>query len=252
MNIDDETTVPHRPNALEPRVVALEVGLDRLTADVKDLATVVRIQGQTVEQEIQKLVVAVTQAQAPKKTDWGLFISGVGLLLALGAAVLIPINNAANDNKYRIEQYHQSMVEHMKLDNHPVGTALQLRLEEQLRTHVANNAKEFQQHIDLYEKEFSEMRAYYKEKMDCMEKFTDAKIALVEKEIIGIQGKNDLYIDKLFGRVIELEKERIKQADNEHQELMQWRQKAMGLSSPDAFVPLIPRATDSHTVPDKK
>ena len=59
----------------------------------------------------------------------------------------------------------------------------------------------------------------------------------------GIQGKNDLYIEKLFGRVVEFEKERIKIADNEHAELMLWRQKAMGLTSPDAVVPLVKRET---------
>ena len=97
-NNDDETTVkPSQP--LEPRVAALEVGLDRLTADVKDLAAVVRVQGQTVRAEIQKLIVAVTQAQAPRRTDWGTVILGCMFILSLGAAVLVPLNNSMQDNK---------------------------------------------------------------------------------------------------------------------------------------------------------
>jgi hypothetical protein len=237
------TMAEQHESHLEPRVARLETGLETLTRNVSEMATSIRENALATNQKIDNLAIAVTQAQAPKKTDWGLFVSAIGLILALGAAVLIPINNAANDNKYRIEQYHQSMVEHMKMDNHPVGAALVQRLEEQLKTHIENNNREFQNHVAMDTKETEEIRRNFREEMESMTKFTDAKVKLVEAQIVGIQGKNDLYIDKLFGRVQELEKERIKVADNEHAELMQWRQKAMGLSTPDAFVPLVPRSS---------
>jgi hypothetical protein len=196
-----------------------------------------------MESEIQKLVVAVTQAAGPRKTDWSTIIAAVMMVMAIGAAVLIPLNNATQDNKAALERHHESLVEHQRLDMHPVGLALVQRMEGQLASHIANNDKQFKEHIESDEKEITRLEANNKEHLACMDKFHDAKISLVTEQIKGIQGKNDLYIDKLFGRVIELEKERVKIADNEHGELMMWRQKAMGLSTPDAYVPLIKRET---------
>lgn len=226
---------------LEPRVAKLEVGLDRLTEDVKDLAGVVRMQGQTVESEIQKLVVAVTQVQGPRKTDWGVIIAACGLMMAVGSAAFWPLNQSVQDLKLQQSAYHTSMVEHQKLDNHPVGTALMLRLEEQLRTHIANNEREFKAHTETDKAEFETLHKCFSEQIASHEKLALAQHQLIEAKAEGTQGKNDLYIDKLFGRVLELEKERVKIADNEHAELMLWRQKAMGLSAPDAYVPLVPR-----------
>lgn len=229
--------------ALEPRVAKLEVGLDRLTEDVRDLAGVVRTQGAQVEQEIQKLVVAVTQAAGPKKTDWGVLIAAGGLVLAIGGAAFWPLNQQVQDNKAQIAAYHQSMVEHQKMDNHPVGAALVQRLEEQIKTHIANNERELKAHIEMDKNEFDSLHKCFAEQMAAHEKLALAQHQLIEAKSAGIQAKNDLYIDKLFGRVVELEKERIKIADNEHAELMLWRQKAMGLTSPDAVVPLVKRET---------
>ena len=112
-----------RAITLEPRVAALESGLDHLAADVKDLATVVRAQGQNVEHEMQKLVIAVTQAQAPKKTDWSLFISIGFFILALGSAVFWPLNKTGQDNVMTIQRLEQKLDAHMQLPLHPVGQA---------------------------------------------------------------------------------------------------------------------------------
>lgn len=240
---EEETTVQssRRPETLEPRVAKLELGMERLTEDVKDLANVVRIQGQTVEQEIQKLVVAVTQASGPKKTDWGTIIAACGLILAIGGAAFWPLNQQVQELKAQQTAYHTSMVDHQKLDNHPVGAALVTRLEEQLKIHAQINEKEMQDHIAQATRDHETMRTHFHEEIEMLQKLTDAKLALAEAEAKGYQSKNDLYIDKLFGRVQILENERTKAADNEHAELMLWRQKAMGLSSSDSYVPLVPR-----------
>lgn len=236
-------TQPKFDYALEPRVAKLEVGLDRLTEDVRDLAGVVRTQGANVEQEIQKLVVAVTQAQGPRKTDWGVIIAACGLMMAIGSAAFWPLNQQTQDNKTAIEKNLTSITDHQKLDNHPVGAALVQRLEEQIKTHIANNERELKAHIEMDKSEFESLHKCFAEQMAAHEKLALAQHQLIEAKSAGIQAKNDLYIDKLFGRVVELEKERIKIADNEHAELMLWRQKAMGLTAPDAYVPLVPRGT---------
>lgn len=108
---------------LEPRVARLETGLESLTKAVNDIATTIRDNNNSTNIKIDALAVGLANAAAPKKTDWGLFIAGIGLILALGAAVLVPLNNSTQDNKQSIEKYHEAMVEHMKLPLHPVGQA---------------------------------------------------------------------------------------------------------------------------------
>jgi hypothetical protein len=108
--MDKKHTRPDDVVPLEPRVTKLEVGLDRLTSDVKDLAGIVRSQGVAVEGEIQKLVVAVTEASAPRKTDWPTLISLAFLILALGGAVFYPLNATVSEikaNQIRMVQQGQ-------------------------------------------------------------------------------------------------------------------------------------------------
>lgn len=225
----------HGPS-LEPRVAKLELGMERLTDDVRDLAQVVRTQGSTMEQEIQKLVVAVTQAQGPKKTDWGVIIAAAGLVLAIGGAAFWPLNQQVQELKAQQATYYTSMVEHQKLDNHPVGAALVKRLEEQFQLHTTQNAKDLSEHIAMDAKE---IRLHYHEELEFQQKLQDAKNQLVESEMKGLREKLELYTDKLYARVVSLENTRLNEADKDKQELLLWRQKAMGLSTPPSVV--VPR-----------
>lgn len=240
------------PLHLEPRVVKLEASLDILTKNVTDLTTAVRENAINLDIKLERLTVAVTEAAAPKKTDWSTIMAAVMMIMAIGAAVLIPLNNLTQDNKVAIERCHESLAGHIKIDMHPVGWALVQRLESKLDTHIDNNDKDFASHILSDQKEMTSHIAQatrehnllsekFQVEISSHEKLMDAKFELIKAEINGIQGKNDLYIDKLFGRVQSLETERIKVSDNEHSELMKWRQKAMGLSSPNAVVPLVTR-----------
>ena len=117
---------------LEPRVVKLELGMERLTDDVRDLAQTVRTQGNQVEQEIQKLVVAVTQASGPKKTDWGTIIAGLALIMVVGSAIFWPLNQTSQESKVSINRIEQKHDDHVKVSNHPVGEALIQRLESRI------------------------------------------------------------------------------------------------------------------------
>lgn len=198
---------------LEPRVAKLEVGLDRLTDDVRNLATVVREQGNQMEQQIQQLIVAVTQAQGPKKTDWSTIIAAVMLILAIGSAAFWPLNQTSQENKQSLIRVEQLIDEHSKLNSHPVGMALIQRLEEQLQTHAAWG-----------EKNHEVLAAQMKSESEITQKCINAKID-------ATQEKNMLYIDKLYTRVIALEDQNRLNVERERDELSLWRQKAMGLSS---------------------
>lgn len=182
---------------LEPRVAKLEVGMERLTDDVRNLAVVVREQGSQMEGEIQKLVVAVTQASGPRKTDWSTIFAGIMLVLAIGSAVFWPLNQQVTDNKIQLDRVENRLIEADK------------------------------QIFDKYERE-----------MNAREKLLNSQYSLIDSKLIKTQEKNDLYIEKLWGRIQVLENEYIKNNDLERNELMLWRQKSMGLSTPDASTTL--------------
>ena len=253
MEDESVTNMPDQPtNHLEPRVAKLEAGLDILTRNVTDLTTAVRENSASMEDKLERLTIAVTQAQAPKKTDWSTIFAGVMLVLAIGSAVFWPLNQTSQDNKIRLEQYHESMVSHQKLDNHSVGAALVQRLEEQLKTHVENNQREFKAHVESDTKELAahaaqairdhaDMKSLFKEEVDTIFKFNEIKHQLLEQKIATLKEKDETFLEKLFGRVIILEDARIRQYEKDTEELTQWRFKAMGLSSPDSVVPLIKR-----------
>lgn len=213
----------HGTPHLEPRVAKLELGMERLTDDVRDLAQVVRSQGSQMEQEIQKLVIAVTQAAGPRKTDWSTIIAGIMLILALAGAAFWPLNQQVQDLKTQQNASIQAQVEHQKMDNHPVGAALVQRLEEQLKTYIDANQKQ----NDTLRLEFQKDMIFSK--------------AACEENIKSIREKYDMWLDKLSEHVVKLQEHNEKIADEERAELHQWRQKAMGLSSPDAIVPLVRR-----------
>jgi hypothetical protein len=219
---------------LEPRVAKLEVGLDRLTEDVRDLAGVVRSQGSQMEGEIQKLVVAVTQAAGPRKTDWSVIISAVLLIMAIGSAVFWPLNQTSSNNKSEIQQLSQEFKNHEKLDNHPVGIALLGRLEEQLKIHVDDNNRQMKLHSDFDDKEFKALDNKLQQEFFLANKAIEQRVADLEKVIQNIN-------DKIYARVTKLEQNGYDVNKEELKELRQWRNKANGLSSPNAVVPLMQR-----------
>ena len=194
---------------LEPRVARLETGLECLTKAVNDIATSMRENYNSTNQKIDSLAIAVTNAAAPKKTDWGLFISGIGLILALGAAVLIPLNSATKDNKELINQYHESMVEHQKLPLHPVGQA---------------RIDDMEKAVDLTRVELvsrnSALDTKIQRETQLMTDLVSSKLSdldqRIQKEFIGINTALDLRVGKVEKLV---EHENFADAD----ELRRWR-----------------------------
>lgn len=213
MSNDDKSAVNERNYTLEPRVAKLEVGLDRLTEDVRDLAGVVRSQGQTVEQEIQKLVIAVTQAAGPRKTDWGTLISALFLVMAIGSAVLIPLNQTSQNNKDELRALHQEFVEHKNLVMHPVGENRVINMEQRFIDLSANN----------------------KAAIDAVGNKLSREIELITTEIRNqvstISGKYDREIsdlgDRLLSRLNGYDQSQIDLNRRDLEELRLWRMRAM-------------------------
>lgn len=197
---------------LEPRVAKLELGMERLTDDVRDLAQVVRTQGTQMEAEIQKLVIAVTQAAGPKKTDWGTIIAGIMLVIAIGGAAFWPLNQTSQETKQSLQHLEQRYDEHQNLTLHPVGQALVDRLEQQLKAHQVEDTKG----------------------KDALRQCFLDRIALVQKEnammLDNLKQTVTLNDDRLYSRLDKLEDLNLKSYEKDQEELLMWRQKAMGLT----------------------
>ena len=204
---------------LEPRVARLETGLETLTRNVGELASSIRDNANATNIKLDSLAIAVTQAAAPKKTDWALFISIGFFILALGSAVFWPLNKGLQDNKDALTQYHSSMVEHLKLDMHPVGQAKVIGLEKALadtkQELVARDAA-----IDTKSQRDTSL-------------ITDLIAARLADLDIRLQREFNLVNDRNLARLLKLEDgNRFTQQQNEL-ELRAWRNKVNGLSSPD-------------------
>jgi len=219
------TSMEEKNDHLEPRVAKLEVGLDRLTEDVRDLAGVVRIQGHSMESEIQKLVIAVTQASGPKKTDWGTVISALFLVMAIGSAVFWPLNQTSQNNKTDIKALADDFRVHSTLTLHPVGQALLGRVEDQLKIHILNNEAEFRLHKEMDDRGFLSLDNKLQKEFSLMTEILKKKQSEIDMQI-------KLLNDKMCQRVSSLEKQFSDQNESDINELRTWRNKASGLTSP--------------------
>lgn len=220
MSDDFETRNQH----LEPRVAKLEGQLDRLTEDVRSLASIVRDQGSNVEKQLSELTVAVTQAAGPKKTDWGTLISAVLLIMAIGSAAFWPLNQTVQENKVSIDSLNEKFIDHSKLSLHPVGQALVQKLELQLKDHVDDNRREFEK----YRLDSRDMRSILTESFQKdMLNFNK----MYSLEINSLKEKIDLHNERLYGRVVKLEDRNLMEIEREKDELQMWRLKAMGISN---------------------
>ena len=222
---------------LEPRVARLETGLETLTRNVNDLTIAMRDNNTEVGRKLDALSVSVTTASGPRRTDWSVIIGALGLIMVIGAAVFVPLNNMANDNKIAIQKSMDVMTDHMKLTLHPVGQALIQRLEEQIIAHALLNEKAMKEHVERDMQEFSDL-----------DKKLQLEYSLVNAKLEAQTTALDVRLQKEFGltqlrndaRLTKLETADNNQQDLDQQELRAWRSKANGLSNPASVVPLIP------------
>jgi vacuolar-type H+-ATPase subunit I/STV1 len=223
---------------LEPRVARLETGLETLTRNVSEMAVSIRENATTTNQKIDSLVIAVTQAQAPKKTDWSLFISIGFFIMALGSAVFWPLNKTTQDNHNEIVAIQQKFENHQQLEMHPVGKALVERLEGQLASHISLNERELKEHDDADAKMFENLDKKLQTEYQLVNNTLDTKIAnLNDKHNLQLQALDE-QMQKRFAR---LETYHTVENQTDQLELRKWRNKAMGLNSPDMVVPLVPK-----------
>jgi hypothetical protein len=123
----------------EPRVAQLEAGFERLIEDMHE----VRAQGASIQNELKLLNVGLTQAKAPRETNWQTLIAAGGLLMVLGAAVLWPMNM----KMAYMEKHAEDQTELANRDLDLLNKKLQRETEliaDRLNSQSANNTKEVQ------------------------------------------------------------------------------------------------------------
>lgn len=219
-----------RDTNLEPRVAKLEVGLERLTEDVRSLASVVRDQGATVEKQLTELTVAVTQAAGPRKTDWSLIISAVLLVMAIGSAAFWPLNQTVEENKSALENLNQSFQTHSQLPLHPVGHLMLQKLEFKLKENEESNKRDIENQTLNFKEIYSSMDKNYSKNLEYVQKIHDLELSSLKEKI-------SLYNDKIDNRVIKLEDENRSEVERLKNELQIWRLKSIGeITSPSGFV----------------
>lgn len=198
---------------LEPRVAKLEVGLDRLTSDVQNLASIVREQGSQMEGEIQKLVVAVTQAAGPRKTDWSTIIAALMLVMAIGSAVFWPLNQTSQNNKDDLLLLRQELSNHKALNLHPVGEVRVNNMEARFTDLSLDNAK----NLEALDKK--------------LQRETELITTEIRNQVSTISSKYDREIsnlgDRLIGRLNQYDEDEHEKFMKDIEELRSWRLRAM-------------------------
>lgn len=187
----DYTMSDHHPTThLEPRVAKLEAGLDILTRNVTDLTVAVRDNSNSMENKLERLTIAVTEAQAPKKTDWSTIFAGAMFFLAIGSAVFWPLNQTSIDTKHELEQAMEILSDHQKQDQHPVGSAIVSRLETHFEKHEVESKKSLTEAIERQKLEFDfKIEELKKENRDQREREL-AELQLWRKKLIESTPKN--------------------------------------------------------------
>ena len=214
MKIDRINTMTNRRDSqLEPRVAKLETGLDILTQNVQNLTSAVRENSIAMEDKLERITIAVTQAQAPRKTDWSIVISGMLLIMAIGSAVFWPLNQTSQNNKDDLLRLEQKFEQHQTLTMHPVGAAKVETLEKSLEA-----TKE-----ELISRD-SALDAKIQRETVLSLQTADTKINDLD---IRIQREFNLKNEALDTRLKRMESYMEHQDQSDFQELRNWRLKAM-------------------------
>lgn len=207
-------------NTLEPRVARLETSLETVMREVREVASTLRGQAEHTDKQIQDLMVAVERASAPRRTDWGTFIAGVALLIAIGAAVISPVKEQQAQTKAdlinavsRIDRNRDELSSHERLKLHAVGEARVDALERESRM-VADRLL---QAVDAVDKKLQK-------EFDLANQNTITRVADLD---IRLQKEFSLTDIRNNARMTKLEAWNYDENKANNEELRQWRLKAM-------------------------
>lgn len=152
---DEDRRRSDAPNGIEPRVTRVEAQLESvvrdigtLTSSVHELAKAVQHQGENIDTQIKQLSVAIVQAAGPKKVDWAVIVSSLGLILTIWAATLSPLYLRLHDTSSDLIKLDDRLTSHERLKLHPVGETRIDSLEKTIQIAITENEKDIKE-LDL-------------------------------------------------------------------------------------------------------
>jgi len=209
---------------LRTRIAVVERDLTTLTTDVRDLMKVVR-----------DLATTVTEAKAPRRVDWfplvGAAMSAIVLIMAIGSAVIVPLNGEVNALKATQYRQRDRFDTHSMLPLHPVGASkvenlerLSLLLTEQLRQNLETLTKQLAAHV-IDERHENEIRdTATKREIELTHAVISTRVADLD---MRLQKEFGLIQDRNNSRLAKLEVEDIDSRRANDAELRQWRLRAI-------------------------
>lgn len=191
----------------ESEIVNLTANMASLVINVRELGNTLRAQSEQTAEQIKQLLVNVTTAAGPRKTDWPVLIGLIMLILAVGAYAFKPLdmriddllNRAAATAKHTEKQLadlHSHTValetrfdEHQKLELHPVGASKVTAFDTALRERAVRN-----------EKDISDLDVKLQKEFGLMTQLTDAKVAALDAKLqIEMRLLSDTLAERLKG-----------------------------------------------------
>ena len=191
---------------LEPRVAKLETGIEQLARNMTELTSIVREQGKTSETQIQGLLVAVTTAAGPRKTDWGTIIASVGLVMVIGAAAFSPLYLRVGDLQTTDIRFEERFERHRELTLHPVGQAKVDSLEKSLIESKITLKEEIEKLDAKLQKEYQLMSDVQKESSKGHDKSIADLDTRLQREFIALDTNSRERSSRNLSRIDELEK----------------------------------------------
>lgn len=195
---DMEKLLESRVARTEANVESIAKTVDALTRDVRALSASIQDHSEQVERQIKELLVSVTTAAGPRKTDWHLVLGGVGLVLAIGAAVFSPLMLRIADARAMAEVLTQKIDAHANLASHPVGIARLDALEKILTERGVTNTAAIDRLDAKLQKEFElsglatkEMIAALKNNFEDVQRngsgVTRERLAIIEQQLKAME-----------------------------------------------------------------
>lgn len=179
---------------LEPKVAKLESSVEAISRDVeslsgsvRDLAKTVSEHGDRTDQQIKNLLVAVTSASGPRKTDWSVLVAAAGLILAIGAAAFTPVVLRIDDANAAYRGLESKFSAHEQLQMHPVGKSRVDNLETAMKEYDAALDQKLQKEAKLMEEKMLERISSIQHEFEEVERFgspiTRERLAVIEEKL---------------------------------------------------------------------
>lgn len=153
---------------LEADIHAVNESVKVISGNVDKLFNIVKQQGEHTADEVQKLMIAITQAAAPKKADMNAVFAGIGVVITIAVLAFTPLWIEVGRGMERDKELRIAIDDHSKQELHPVGKAKIEMLTVQLNEKAAANTAAIRDLDTKLQNEYQLVSAAIKEQVNGM------------------------------------------------------------------------------------